>query len=215
MSETSFTNPQVVELSKSFVNMIAHRETAHGAREVVIGKDKLKLCNDYYNIPCETHTKAFSSVGKFIEGNFSTPTTFFADPSGKEILKAVGGLGSGELIKKMNEALGKVEGEKIHLAVWAQAKQINTDAEAAFEKGDVKKAIEGWSRIGKFKGARFRVMSQDGLKKADEAGDKALKDALALENVEDKKKALKKIVDDCKGLPVSGEAKRELDALPK
>ena len=213
MSETSFTDPKVIELSKSFVNFIAHSETAHGSREAVVGKDKIKLCNDYYDIPCEVHTKGWTAVGTFFNGTFQTPTTVFADPSGKEISRVVGGLGTGELMKKMNEALGKVDGEKVPLATWSLARQLSADAEAAFEKGDLKKAVDDWVKIGKIKGARFRVMSQEGLKKADESGDKALKDALALENVEDKKKALKKIVDDYKGCPVANEAKKELDAL--
>lgn len=213
MSETSFTDARVIELSKSFVNMVAHQETAHGSREVVIGKEKIKLCNDYYNIPCETHTKGWDSLGRFVNGTFMTPTTIFADPTGKEISRVVGGLGSSELMKKMNEALGKVNGEKIPLPTWSLVKQLNADAEAAFEKGDVKKAIEGWGKIGKIKGPQFRVMSQDGLKKADEKGDELLKDALALENVEEKKKALRKIADDFKGVPVGAQAKKELDAL--
>ncbi len=213
MSETSFTDARVIELSKSFVNLVAHSDTAHGSREVVIGKEKVKLCNDYYCIPCETHTKGWESLGKFVSGTFMTPTTIFADPTGKEISRVVGGLGSSELMKKMNEALTKVSGEKIPLQTWSVVKQLNADAEAAFEKGDLKKAVENWTKIGRIKGPQFRVMSQDGLKKADEAGEKALADALALENVEEKKKALKKIVDDYKGVPVATQAKKELDAL--
>jgi len=213
MSETSYTDPKVIELSKSFVNLVAHSETTHGSRDAVAGKEKLKLCNEYYNIPCETHTKACSAIGKFFNGTFGTPTTVFADPTGKELTRVVGGVGSGELIKKMNEALAKVMGDKVHLAVWSQVNQLNTEAEAAFEKGDLKKAVDNWTKIGKIKGAQFRVISQDGLKKADEKGDEALKAALALSDAEEKKKALKKIVDDFKGLPVATQAKKELDAL--
>src|ERR1043166_8236365 len=206
MSEATFTDAKVIELSKSFVNFIAHQETAHGTHEAVVGKDKVKLCNDYYDIPCDIHAKGWNSVGKFFNGQFSTPTTVFADPSGKEISRAVGGLSSGELLKKMNEALGKVSGDKIPLPAWSQAKQLNAEAEAAFEKGELRKAIDTWTKIGKFKGAAFRGISQDGLKKADEAGDKALKEALALENLDEKKKALKKIIDEYRGCPVSNEA---------
>ena len=213
MSETSFTDPKVIELSRSFVNFIAHEETAHGSRDAVVGKDKVKLCNDYYDIPCDVHTKGWKSVGKFFNGSFSTPTTVFADPAGKEISRVVGGLGSSELMKKMNEALGKVNGEKVPLATWAQAKRLDEEAAAAFEKGDLKKAIENWTRIGKIKGARFRVMSEDGLRKVDEAGDKALKEALAIGDAEEKKKALRKVADDYKGLPCATAAKKELDAL--
>jgi hypothetical protein len=213
MSESTYTDPKFIELSKSFVNLVAHQETTHGSHEAVVGKDKIKLCNEYYDIPCDVHTKACKALGRFFNGTFGTPTTVFADPSGKEISRVVGGASTGELTKKMNEALSKVDGDKIPLTTWSSAKQWNAEAEGAFEKGDVKKAVEVWTKIGKLKGARFRVMSQDGLKKADEAGDQALKGALALENVEEKKKALRKIVDDFRGLPVASEAKKNLDAL--
>jgi hypothetical protein len=213
MSDSTYTDPKFIELSKNFVNVVAHQETTHGTHEAVVGKEKVKLCNEYYDIPCDVHTKACSAINRFFSGTFGTPTTVFTDPSGKEISRVVGGASTGELSKKMNEALAKIDGEKVPLATWSSAKQLSAEAEAAFEKGDIKKAVEDWTKIGKIKGARFRVMSQDGLKKADESGDKALKDALALENVEDKKKALKKIVDDYKGCPVATEAKKELDAL--
>lgn len=213
MEEGTLKNPKIIELSRSFVNVVAHQETTHGSTEMVLGKDKVKLCNDYGCISCDVHVKGWGAVGNFINGVFGTPTTIFCDPAGKELFRTAGDPGVGDMTKKMTEALGKVDGEKIPLATWTAAVQLQKDADAAFEKGDVKKAVDAWTKIGKIKGARFRVMSQDGLKKADETGDQALKDALALENVDEKKKALKKIVDDYQGLPVSGEAKKALDAL--
>ena len=109
--------------------------------------------------------------------------------------------------------LAKVEGEKISLPVWTQALQFRTDADAAFEKGDYKKSADLWTRLGKIKGAPFRTMSQDVLKKIDEKGDEALKTALALENVDEKKTALKKVVEEFKGLAAAAEAKKSLDGL--
>jgi len=92
MSETTFTDPKVIEASKNFVNIIAHRETttatAKSRRE-----GKIKLCNEYYNIPCSVHTKGESVVGKFFQGSLGTPSTVFADPSGKEISKVTGSMG--------------------------------------------------------------------------------------------------------------------------
>src|ERR1041384_1378566 len=142
MSESTFTDNKVIELSKNFVNIIAHRETEHGDHEVQVGKEKLKLGNDYYNIPCSVHTKGESVVGKFFQGSFGTPSTVFADPSGKEIAKVQGSLGAGDLIKKMNDALSKVSGDKIPLAQWQAAAKLVTDSEAFLGKGEMKKAVE-------------------------------------------------------------------------
>src|SRR5688500_15522665 len=115
MSETSYVDPKVVEMSKNFVNVVAHQETSHGDREILVGREKKKLCAEYFNIPCSVHVKGYEAAGKFFQGTFSTPTTVFADPGGVEISRKVGGLGAGELVKAMNEALLKVGGEKIGL----------------------------------------------------------------------------------------------------
>lgn len=213
MEEETFRNAKVIELSKSFVNVVAHRETDHGSTETVVGREKVKLCNDYSGIPCETHVKGWSAAGRFITGSFGTPTTVFCDPSGKELFRHEGDPGSADMIKKMTEALSKVDGEKIPLAAWSQATQFRTDAEAAFEKGDFRKSAEFWNKVGKIRGAAFKSTSQDGLRKVDEKGAEALTAALAIPGAEEKKAALRKIVDDFKGLSASTDAKKELDAL--
>jgi hypothetical protein len=213
MSETTFTDPKVIELSKSFVNVIAHRETGHGEHEAFVGKEKVKLCNEYYDIPCSVHTTGESVVGRFFQGTFGTPSTVFADPTGKEITKVTGMMSTGELIKKMNEVLGKVSGDKIPLGLWQSAHKFIADGDAALAKGDAKKAVEAYGRVGKMKGAAFKSMSDEASARAGEAGEKALSEALALENPEDKKKALRKIADDYKPLPVSLEARKQLDTL--
>ena len=213
MSETTFTDPKVIEASKNFVNIIAHRETGHGDHEVTVGKEKIKLCNEYYDIPCSVHTKGDAVVGKFFQGGLGTPSTVFADPSGKEISKVTGSMSAGELVKKMNEALTKVSGEKVHFAQWQAANKFATDSEAFLAKGDIKKAVDAVVKLGKMKGAAFKTLGEEATTKVEDAGRKALTEALALENVEEKKKALKKIVDDYKPLAVSNEAKKELDKL--
>jgi hypothetical protein len=213
MSESTFTDPKVIELSKNFVNVIAHRETSHGDHEVLVGKEKVKLCNEYYDIPCSVHTKGDAAVGKFFQGSFGTPSTVFADPSGKEISKVQGGLSSGELIKKMNEAQAAVSGEKISLTQWQSAQKFVADSEAFLAKGDTKKAVDAVVKLGRMKGAAFKTMSEEATAKVEDAGKKALSEALAMDNVEEKKKALKKIVDDYKPLAVSNEAKKELEKL--
>jgi hypothetical protein len=213
MAESSFTDPKVIEASKSFVNLIAHRETGHGEKETLVGREKMKLCTDYYTIPCETHTKAWSAVGKFFQGSFGTPTTVFADPAGTEIDRKVGSASGSELLKLMNAALAKVKGDKIHLTAWSLAKKGVTDGDALLEKKEYRKAVEAYSKVSKLKGKAIAEMGDGGLKRAGEAGEALLKEALEIADAAAKRKALQKIVDDFKPLEVSTKAKKELDAL--
>ena len=214
MSETSYTDSKVIEMSKNFVNVVAHSENTHGDREVLVGRDKKKLCTDYYTIPCAVHMKGWEAVGNYFNGTFGTPTTVFADPGGVEISRKVGSLSGGELVKAMQEALGKVTGEKISLPVWSLKSQLEADVDAALAKNDGKKALEAATKIGKLgKSTSFKDASKEAQDKVNEAGKKALEAALALEKLEDKKKAVQKVVDAYKPLPVSDEAKAELDKL--
>jgi hypothetical protein len=213
MEEGTLRNAKVIELSKTFVNVVAHKDTEHGSTETLVGREKVKLCNDYGTIPCEAHVKAWSAVGHFINGSFGTPTTIFCDPAGKELFRTEGDPGAGDMAKKMTEALAKVDGEKIPSTTWTQATQLQADAQAAFDKGDVRKAIELWTKIAKLKGNSFRTLALEGYKKAGDKGAEALKAALAIDNVADRKTELRKIADDYKGLNVSADARKELEAL--
>lgn len=213
MAESSYKDQKVIEASKNFVNIVAHMDTTHGTKDVIVGREKQKLCNEYHTVPCETHTAAWGFVGRFVTGTFQTPTTFFADPSGKEISKVVGGMAGGELVKKMNEALAKVTGEKVPLPVWQMAKQLSTDGEIAREKGELKKAVEAYTKLSKLRGGSIKADADAALKKLDEEGEKQIAAALAEAAVDEKKKALKRISEEFKPLPSAAKAKKELDAI--
>lgn len=213
MAASSYPDAKVIEMSRTFVNVVAHRETSHGDKEVLIGKEKVKLCQEYYTIPCDVHVKGCDATSKFFSGNMSLPTTVFCDPTGKEISRHTGSLGAGELVKKMQEVLGKVAGDKIHYSVWKQATQLLKDGDALLEKGEHKKAVEAYAKVSKMKGKALQQLGTDALAKAAEVGEKLLTEALAIEDVAEKKKALKKIADDFKPLEVATKAKKELDAI--
>lgn len=214
MSETSYVDPKVIEMSKNFVNVVAHEETSHGDREILVGREKKKLCTEYFTIPCATHKAAWSAVGNYFQGSFGTPTTVFADPGGVEISRKVGGLSGGELVKAMQEALAKVQGEKIPLPVWSAKAQCEADVDAALAKPDPRKAIEAAGKIGKLgKATAFKDASREALDKVEAHGKSALEAALGLEKPEDRKKALQKVVDGYKPLPVSDDAKKALAEL--
>lgn len=213
MSDSTFTDPKVIEMSRNFVNVVAHSETAHGDRDAIVVRERTKLCNEYGNIPCSVHTKGWSAVGKFINGTFMTPTTIFADPKGQEIGKSEGGLSGNDLLKKMTDALAKVPGDKLHVTVWQTARRLVSDSDAWLAKGEPRKASECLAKLGRIKGAPLKAMVEEASGRANEHGRKALQAALALGGDEEKKKALRKVVDDYKGLEVAAEAKKELEAL--
>ncbi len=213
MAESSYKDAKVIEASRNLVNIVAHQETSHGTKEVIVGREKQKLCNEYHTVPCETHTSGWTFVGRYFQGTFQTPTTVFADPSGKEISRHVGGLSGGELVKKMNEALAKVAGEKVPLPVWQMAKALSNDGEIAREKGETKKAVEAYTKLSRLRGGTIKADAEAALKKLDEEGERQLAAALAEASVDEKKKALRRISDEFKPLPVSAKAKKELDSV--
>jgi hypothetical protein len=213
MSDSAFTDPRIIELSRSFVNVLAHNETTHGDHDAVVGKEKVKLCNEYATIPCSLHRKGWSAVGKFINGTFVAPMTLFADPAGREIGKAEGGLSPNDLLKKMNDMLAKVPGDHIHSSLWQAARRLVSDTDGWLAKGEPRKAAECLVKLAKLKGAPIKAIADEAAERANEAGRRALQAALALGADEEKKKALRKVVDDYKPLEVSAEAKKELDAL--
>ncbi|MBI2901746.1 MAG: hypothetical protein HYY17_16295 [Planctomycetes bacterium] len=213
MAESSYTDRKVIDFSRNFVNVIAHNEAEHKEREVQIGKEKKSLCEEFYTIPCEVHRKGYGAVNKFFSGNFSTPTTVFCDPAGKEIARKEGALGAGELAKEMQTVLQKVVGEKVGLAAWRQAKQALADADAALAEGNYKKAVDLFTKVSKMAGKAVQELGKEGLKKCGEAGAKLLEEALAMTDIEEKRKALKKLVEDFKGTETATRAKKELEAI--
>jgi hypothetical protein len=213
MSDSAFTDPRIIELSRSFVNVLAHNETTHGDHDAVVGKEKVKLCNEYATVPCSLHRQGWSAVGKFINGTFIAPMTLFADPAGKEIGKAEGGLSANDLLKKMNDMLTKVPGDKITSSQWQAARRLVSDSDAWLAKGEPKRAAECLVKLLKMKGAPIKSIAGEAAERANEAGRRALQAALALGADEEKKKALRKVVDDYRPLEVSAEAKKELEAI--
>lgn len=213
MAGSAYPDPKLIEASKNVVNVVQHNETAHGEREIPMGKEKVKVCTVYGTIPCSAHTGNGNAVGKFVNGSFGVPLTIFCDPTGKELFRKTGAMGGGEVAKQMQEALAKVPGEHAPLSAWQQAKKDIAEGDAAFEKGDLKKAVECYGKPAKFRIKALKELSEKSLAPVIAKIEQMLKDALALENVEEKKKALKKIADDFKPLEVAAKAKKELDSL--
>ena len=214
MAETSFLDKKVIAKSQFFVCVIAHRETAHGETEVVIGREKKSLCNEYQTIPCEVHTKGDSATGKFYSGSFGVPATVFTDTEGKELSKVSGGLAAGPLIKQMDAALAKVKGTKIPLSTWRAAHQMVELGNKYVEKKDYRKAMQYYQKVAKIRGSdHFKAMSQEALDDLNEVGIGLLADALEIENVGKRKTAVRKVASMFRSLPVSKLATQQLKEI--
>ena len=211
MAETSFTNSKVIQMSQLFVCVIAHQENAHGDTEMLVGREKVDLCNKYYTVPCSVHQEGGSAVPQFYEGSVQVPATVFCDPFGNELFKKSGNLASTALVKKMAEMLREVKGEKVPLAVWNAAKLLKKKGEAYEERGDYSKALSAYKKIGSLRGSNyFKQLSREALAALNEKGVELLEEALQIESLSKKKSAIRKIVSAFRSLPVSKEASAAL-----
>lgn len=198
MAESTYRDARVVELSKSFVNVVGMTDTAHG--------EEKKLCKLFQTIPCSVHQRGMYAGKNFFSGNAKPPTLVFCDPKGKELFRHEGKLDAAGLAKKMNEALGKLAGARILLPQWKQLQ----DAAKARESGEIKKAIELYTKLAKTKATKEAAAA--GLAKVGEIGDARLEEASKLP-ADERRAALQAIVEEFKPLAVSTRAQKALDAL--
>lgn len=190
MAETSFGDPRVIELSKSFVNVIANSDTGHG-------QDEKKLCKKYKTVPCSVHQRGMYAGKAFFPGNAKVPTTVFCDPAGKELFRKTGRLAPADLVKEMQTALAKVPGDRATLSQW----KLLAEGKSALEKGEYRKSIEIYTKAAKSK--RLKTQADEGLARVNEKGEELLKEATD-------KTAIRKIADEFKPLEVSAKARKEL-----
>jgi len=219
MESSTYPDKKVIAASRNFVNLVGHSETTHGTKEVVVGREKKKMCKAYPGIACEQHVKCYEASSKFEfeGGRIGMPVTIFCDPSGKE-LKEVGrknSMGSSELIKKMDEATAKVPGEKIGYDAWNGARKLLADGDAAFEKEEYKKAIDAFAKVQKMKQKALKALGDEAMKRVEERGDARLKEAQEKieSDKEEAKKLLKKVAEQFKPLECAKKAADALKAL--
>src|SRR5260221_14350751 len=81
METSTYLDGKMIAASKNFVNVISHRETTHGTREVMAGKDKVTWCKEYWGIECDVHVKGATAASRF-SGISGVPCTLFCDPDG-------------------------------------------------------------------------------------------------------------------------------------
>lgn len=212
MIESCFTDSNVIALSKSFVNVAAVDGNSHGEKEIVVGKERVKVCKLFHVMPCASHEKTFRYAFKFWQSPISCPATVFCDPQGNQLFKADGVLTAADLAKKMQSALSKVTGDKIALPQWRKALALLDDGAEALEKGEAKKALEAFRKVAAMKGKSLQKRAEDAIAKVTELGEQRLLEAVGITDLKERRRALSKVMDEFKGLDVSAKAKREFDA---
>ena len=213
MESSTYTDAKVIAASKSWVNVIAHSEMKHSTRDVILNGKKVTWCSEYWGIECSVHQEGAKGVGKYVQGSYGAPMTILIDPDGKELWRSKGGaMGSGELIKQMNEILAKVPGDHVSAVDWTAAKKSLAEADEAMGKEDYKKAIESAQKVAKSKVKTIAALAEEPLKKITEKGDALFEEAKGKieSDKAEAKKLLKKIAEQFKGMDV---AKKAADAL--
>jgi len=214
MESSTYTDKKYIESSRMWVNVAAHGEKTHEVEAMINGK-KVTVCSAYWNIPCSYHSACYSASSKF-PGITGLPTTVYADPDGKEIGREVGGKSASELIKIQEKLFEKIPGDKISAVEWSQAAKLLADADAAFEKGEWKKAVEGYTKVSKLSKKALKEKGTAGLEKLETKGREIIaeaKEKIATDK-EAAKRLLRSVADDFKPLSCSKEAAAALKDLP-
>lgn len=198
-----------MQLSQNFVSVILHLQKQHKENEVVVGRETRKSCSLYPSIACDDHVAVYNKADNAFADVKGTPTTIIAGPDAKEMARIVGNKG-GEITKAMEEAIKKV-GPGIPLAQWQKTKAELAAADELLAAGKAKKAIDILSKYAKAKNDVLKEMAEAGLKKANEAGLKAIEEAQAIEDGAEKAKALKKVSEEYKGTEAGDKAKEALE----
>ncbi|HEY3226055.1 MAG TPA: hypothetical protein VGK61_03545 [Planctomycetota bacterium] len=215
MESSTYTDKKYIEASRMWVNVACHNETGHEVDAMIAGK-KVTVCERYWNIPCDAHSKGSSAARGKYTGITGVPCTVYADPEGKELSREVGGKSASELIKIQEKVLEKVPGDHVSVVEWNQAAKLLADADAAFEKGEWKKAVEGYTRVSKLPKKVLKEKGTAGLDKLETKGRELIteaKEKIATDK-EAARKLLRKVADDFKPLACAKEAAAALKEIP-
>ena len=192
-------------LSKQLVNAVLHDERQHKENEIAVGRETVKRCELYPSISCDDHVNVYNKGRNAFSDVKGTPTTVIAAPDGKEIARVVGNNIAG-VQKAMEDAIKQV-GPGIPLGDWKKIKSDLAEADAYLDAGKAKRAIAEYKKLAKAKFDSVKAMGEDGLGRANEAGMKAIEEALEGEDDAAAAKALKKIAGEFAGTEAGDKAK--------
>jgi hypothetical protein len=214
MESSTYTDRKFIEASRAWVNVAAHEDVGHEVDAQVQGR-KVTVCEHYWNIPCKSHQASYHQTRKQFEKIKDMPVTVLAAPNGKELGRELGLKSSSELMKSMEKVFNQVPGEKVGAVEWRQALKLVADGDAAFEKGEWKKSVEALLKVTKLPKKALKDLGAPGIQKLETKGRELIEDAnQKLGEPEEKRKLLKKVVEDFKPLSCAKEAAAALQAMP-
>jgi len=220
MANTVYPDKKFIEASRMWVNVAAHRVTSHSVDVMIKGK-KVSLCSRYWNIPCATHSMCYEPPKRKYGVLDECPFRIFADPESKELARELGAKSVDELLQAMAKIQERVPGAKITGPEWIQVQKLRGDGEKLLADKEWAKAIDAYTRLGKFATEKVKLMGEDGLERVGKEGEKLYVDAIQLAQSEDKKKIdegvklFRKIAKEFKPLPVAKKADEQAKAYSK
>jgi hypothetical protein len=192
-------------------------DTNHGSKEILKGKEKVKVCKLYNSITCDDHV----AIGKekaadfFGDKVFPTPTHIFCEPSGKELSRRPGSITAPELVKEVDAAVAKVTGPRMSKEEYDSAMASIQQGQGFVKKDEIKKAIEAFTKISRNPNEKVRALGEQELKNLDEAGTARFDAAVQLleSSEEQGKKELQKIAKEYPPLSCAKKAEEILKLM--
>ena len=176
MRTSTLNASQIVNLSRRFVNVVAHGGRNHKEKTTSSGR----VCSLYPGLKCANHATVTKQTRRIFGNIQAMPTTILATPDGKELFRLLGNPGPTQLSEKMLEAINHV-GPGCSLDKWRASKTEIDRADHFLTKGETAKAIKIYRTYATSGIPGLKIMGEAGVTRANAEGqratDEVMKDA--------------------------------------
>ena len=204
MESSTYPDKKFVAASQNYVNVAVHNGSAHGTKELRVGRETKEVCKLYGNfnsfMTCAEHNSMRGSRIPGADKVRGVPALIILDPTGEKVLhQSSGGKSASGLIKVFDDVIKENRLAPVPASLYQKAKGIRAAAQAKLEEGKFKDAIRAFNMLAKVKGPKAikelaRNWMDEGLSSCDAAGQEILEKAKNLwesEDAADKKEAKK------------------------
>ena len=204
MESSTYPDKKFVASSMNFVNVAVHTGTAHGTKELRVGRETKEVCKLYGNfnsfLTCAEHNSMPRGSIPGSDKVRGVPALIILDPTGEKVLhQSSGGKSASRMIKVFDEVIQENRLAPVHASLYQKAKGIRAAAKGKLEEGKYKDAIRAFGMLAKVKGPKAikelgQTWMDEGLAECDAAGQELLEKAKSLwesEEAADKKEAKK------------------------
>jgi hypothetical protein len=208
MESSTYPDKKFIASSQNYVNVAVHTGTAHGTKELRVGRESKEVCKLYGNfnsfMTCAEHNSMRGARIPGADKVRGVPALIILDPTGEKVLhQSSGGKSASGLIKVFDDVIKENRLAPVPAFLYQKTKNIRAAAEAKLEEGKYKDAIRAYNMLAKTKGPRSikdlaKNWMEEGLAKCDAIGQGMLDKVESLwesEEASDKKEA-KKVLND-------------------